>query len=236
MPVYALTDDFRFPPASHAEPDGLLAVGGDLKPQRLLNAYCNGIFPWYSAGDPILWYAPDPRLVVFPEKLVVHKSMRPILRSGRFTITYDTAFREVMEHCATQVRHGQDGTWIQPETIAAFSELHRMGFAHSVEVWEAGKLVGGLYGLALGRTFCGESMFARVSNASKVGFIHLVSGLQALGFQMIDCQQSTAHLASLGGVEIPLSEFIRRMHASLDFPPLEQHWNEIPELRSPKLF
>jgi leucyl/phenylalanyl-tRNA--protein transferase len=194
--------------AALREPDGLLAVGGDLKPERLLYAYRNGIFPWFGPDQPILWWAPDPRLVLFPEQLRISRSLSRTLRKQRFTITFDTAFAQVVRECAAP-RPGQAGTWITPEMQAAYRQLHELGHAHSVECWQQGKLVGGLYGIAIGHVFFGESMFTRVTDASKVGFVALVQKLQASGYRLIDCQVHTDHLESLGAAMIPRREFTR---------------------------
>ena len=169
------------------EPDGLLAVGGDLEPARLINAYHRGIFPWYSKGQPILWWAPDPRTVLFPERLKVSRSLRKTLRKGWFEVSVDQAFADVVEACGAP-RKGEDGTWILPDMMRAYLRLHRGGWAHSVEVWQADRLVGGLYGVALGQVFFGESMFSRVSDASKVALTHLADRLQAWGYRLVDCQ------------------------------------------------
>lgn len=200
--------DAPFPPAELAlrEPNGLLAVGGDLSPQRLLRAYRQGIFPWYNAGQPILWWSPDPRLVLFPADLKISRSLRKALRRGAFRITLDTAFQAVIVACAEPRTDGQ-GTWITREIAAAYARLHELGHAHSVEVWQEGRLVGGLYGVALGKVFFGESMFTRVSDASKVGFVHLVRQLERWGYGLIDCQVYTGHLASLGATLISRAAF-----------------------------
>jgi leucyl/phenylalanyl-tRNA--protein transferase len=208
MAIFWLDKRLIFPPVERADPNGILAVGGDLSTERLLLAYRSGIFPWFSPDDPMLWWSPDPRFVLFPDELKMARSMRPYFNSPRFELSVDTAFGEVISACSRQYRTGQNGTWITDEMIAAYCELHRLGHAHSVEVWQDGQLVGGLYGIAIGRVFFGESMFANVPNASKVGFIALVKRLQKLGFQMIDCQQDTAHLASLGARGIPRQQFI----------------------------
>ncbi len=208
MAIFWLDNRLIFPPVERADPNGILAVGGDLSPARLLLAYRSGIFPWFSPDDPMLWWSPDPRFVLFPDELKMARSMRPYFNSPRFDLSVDTAFGEVIRACSRQDRSGQNGTWITEEMIAAYCELHRLGHAHSLEVWQDGQLVGGLYGIAIGRVFFGESMFANVPNASKVGFIALVKRLQKLGFQMIDCQQDTAHLASLGARGIPRQQFI----------------------------
>lgn len=199
MPVFWLNErEMAFPHPSLAEPGGLLAVGGDLSPERLVLAYRNGIFPWFEDEGSFFWYAPDPRFVLFPAELKIHKSMRSIFNRAKFRYTLDTCFDDVIRACARVARSGQDGSWISEAFIDGYTELHRQGLAHSVEVWHEGSLVGGLYGLALGRIFFGESMFAREPNASKAGFITLVQALQQSGFWLIDCQQQTAHLESLG--------------------------------------
>ncbi len=202
--------DYTFPPVEHAlrEPDGLLAVGGDLAPKRILSAYRQGIFPWFSPGQPILWWSPDPRAVLLPEKLKVSRSLRKTINKGSFQVTFDTAFEQVIRACAATPRRGQPGTWITPEMQQAYIRLHRMGHAHSVESWSGDELVGGLYGLRLGRVFYGESMFSRRTDASKVAFVHLVRKLQEEGVVLIDCQVTTDHLLSLGAEEIPRRRFI----------------------------
>lgn len=199
-----------FPDPETVDSDGVIAVGGDMTPERLLVAYQNGIFPWYNITDePILWWSPDPRMVLFPDELKVSKSMRPLFNQKKFSVTYNQHFEKVMRHCMNTPRDGQDGSWINEEMIRAYSTLNKWGFAHSVEVWEGDNLVGGLYGISWGRVFFGESMFAHVSNASKFGFISFVQKLKALGFQLIDCQQETPHLTSLGGYVIPRSAFLK---------------------------
>ena len=199
-----------FPPVESANPVGLLAFGGDLSPNRLINAYRHGIFPWFDSSQPILWWSPDPRMVLFPEELKISKSMKQLLKKEVFKVTFDLDFEQVIGNCATAPRQGQEGTWITPELKQAYIELHRLGFAHSVEVWQEEELVGGLYGIYLREKniFCGESMFAKKSNASKFGFIKLVRKLREEGVKLIDCQVYTAHLASLGAREIPRSEFL----------------------------
>jgi len=202
--------DIYFPDVEHAlvEPDGLLAVGGDLEPERLLYAYRNGIFPWYGPDQPILWWSPDPRLVLFPGQLHISRSLARTLRRRHFTVTLDTAFEQVISECAAP-RPGQAGTWITPEMQAAYIRMHKLGHAHSVECWQQGRLVGGLYGLAMGRVFFGESMFTRVADASKVGFVTLVRQLQRRDYRLIDCQVHTGHLESLGATMLPRREFTR---------------------------
>lgn len=199
-----------FPPSAAAlrEPNGLLAAGGALTPNWILTAYRQGVFPWFSDGDPILWWSPDPRMVVRPAQARITRSLRKTLRAGRYEVRCDTAFDAVMAACGAP-RDGQPGTWILPEMRAAYGELHRLGWAHSVETWIDGELAGGLYGIAIGRAFFGESMFHRARDASKIAFAHLVRLLAREQFAILDCQMSTAHLASLGGFEMPRSEFTR---------------------------
>lgn len=209
MPVYWLpVGSLFFPDPSLANSDGVLAVGGDLSPERLLLAYRMGIFPWFNPGDQILWWSPDPRFVLFPEKLKVSKSMRPYFNQEKFRVTFDRHFEAVMRSCQAPRQGQRFGTWITEEMIGAYCRLHEMGYGHSVEVWQDGELVGGLYGLALGRVFFGESMFSRVPNASKFGFIVLVRKLQSLGFWLVDCQQETPHLESLGAEPVPREAFL----------------------------
>ena len=215
-----------FPPVEKAlqSPNGLLCAGGDLSTERLLAAYGRGIFPWFSEGDPILWWSPDPRMVLFPEELKVSRSLRKAAARGAFEIRMDTAFEQVMEACS-QPRDGQGGTWIVPEIIAAYTELHRLGFAHSVEAWREGRLVGGLYGVSLGRAFFGESMFARETDASKVALVALVERLRARDYSVVDCQQNTHHLASLGAREIPRAAFSQLLQESIQYPLSGERWS-----------
>lgn len=199
----------EFPALEQAlrEPDGLLAVGGCLSVSRLLNAYRHGIFPWYNAGEPILWWSPDPRLVLFPDQINVSRSLRKAIRKQKFSISYDQAFDEVIAGCAG-IRKDSLGTWITQDISRAYKDLFRLGIAHSAEAWHEGKLVGGLYGIALGRVFFGESMFHTMTDASKVAFVTLVEQLEEWGYQLIDCQVHTEHLESLGAVEIGRREFV----------------------------
>lgn len=209
MPVYLIPEfEITFPHPSLADAEGLLGVGGDLRPERLLLAYHYGIFPWFSAGDPILWWSPDPRLVLFPSELKIAKSMRPYFYQQKYRVTYNQCFRQVMEHCSHIKRPGQEGTWIVPEMIEAYLELNKQGHAHSIEVWKDEELCGGLYGVQLGKIFYGESMFSLQPNASKFGFISLVRLLQQWNFTLIDCQQDTAYLRSFGARLIPRHEFL----------------------------
>ena len=221
--------DDPFPPLSHAtrEPNGLLAAGADLSAARLLEAYSHGIFPWFSEGQPILWWSPDPRMVLFPAELKVSRSLSRTLRRNDFEIRTDTAFRRVMEACG-EPRPGQDGTWITAQMVEAYSTLHRQGTAHSVETWRDGELVGGLYGIALGRMFFGESMFSRATDASKVALVALVRQLFDWNFGMIDCQMKTAHLASLGAREIPRAEFARRLRELVHYAAVPGPWHLEP--------
>lgn len=215
-----------FPPVEQAlrEPNGLLAAGADLSPARLLDAYRHGIFPWFSTGDPILWWSPDPRMVLFPAEFKVSRTLRKTLRNRVYEVRADTAFEQVMHACAAP-RAGHDGTWIHKEMIAAYSELHRMGIAHSVETWREDKLAGGLYGVAIGRMFYGESMFSRSTDASKVALAHLAAQLHRWNFGMIDCQMYTPHLASLGAREIPRAEFIQRLQELIHYPDIATLWS-----------
>ena len=207
--MYDVTDTMEFPSVDTATDDGLLAFGGDLSTERLLLAYKSGIFPWYNEEEPILWWSPDPRFVLFPKKLKVSKSMKQILRKNDFTVTVDVAFESVIYQCAKTKRIGQPGTWITDPMREAYIKLHQLGYAKSVEVWQKDTLVGGLYGIDVGNgVFCGESMFATVSNASKFGFITFV---QNSDYTLIDCQVYTQHLESLGAEDIPRSEFLRYM-------------------------
>lgn len=216
MVIYRLFEDPVFPDPEDAEPDGLLAVGGDLSVTRLLTAYANGIFPWYSPDSPILWWSTDPRLVIFPGDLHVPRSLRRVLNQRRFDFTLDKDFRGVINRCAATPRPGQDGTWIVDEMVEAYTLLHDMGFAHSVEAWQDGELVGGVYGVALGKVFFGESMFYAVPDASKAAFVMLVRQLCKWGFRLIDCQQTTEHLLRFGAVEIPRYDFIARVRDTID--------------------
>jgi leucyl/phenylalanyl-tRNA---protein transferase len=220
-----LDPDDPFPPVEFAlrDPNGLLAAGADLSPRRLLDAYARGIFPWFGEDDPLLWWSPDPRMVLFTGELRISRSLRRVLRSGRFTVTLDTAFAAVMAGCA-EPRQGQDGTWITAEMAAAYQRLASLGFAHSAEAWLDGQLAGGLYGVAIGRMFFGESMFARVSDASKVAFVQLVRQLERWGMPMIDCQMSTPHLASFGAREIPRAAFLRDLRRLIGEPPVAAPW------------
>jgi len=206
---------YPFPHPETADSQGIVAVGGNLSPGMLLSAYSQGIFPWFNPGEPIIWWSLDPRFVLYPENLHVSKSMKKFMKRKDITITMDRAFSEVIRGCKQSPRRGQDGTWITDEMEEAYLELHRLGYAHSVEVWLEKELAGGLYGVSMGKAFFGESMFARVSNASKAALIQLNRFLQRRGFDFIDCQQHTAHLESLGAVDVPRSRFLKDLDKAL---------------------
>jgi len=229
LPVFQLsTDELVFPHPALADPSGILAVGGDLSPERLLLAYEWGIFPWFNEGEPIFWWSPDPRFVLFPTELNVSKSMRPYFNQRKFEVTFDTHFEAIMRACQSQYRQGQfGGTWITEDMVAAYIRLHELGYAHSVEVWKEEELVGGLYGISLGKVFFGESMFAYESNASKFGFITLVKKLQKIGFQLVDCQQETNHLGSLGARAIDRTEFLERLQKNQKAETLVGSWTDL---------
>lgn len=223
IPLLGAHDPFPPLESALAEPNGLLAAGGDLSPARLIDAYSRGIFPWFNTGDPILWWSPDPRMVLFPDELKVSRSLRKEIRKTHYEVRLDSAFPQVMQGCA-EPRSGQAGTWITAPMIAAYTRLFENGVAHSAECWIDGELAGGLYGLAIGKMFYGESMFSRASNASKIAFVHLVWQLQRWGFGMIDCQMKTAHLASFGAREIRRAEFMQRLTELVQYPDSPGHW------------
>ena len=206
--MYRLTDALLFPSPEQASDEGIVAVGGDLKPERVMLAYRKGIFPWFESDDFLLWWSPDPRMVLFPDQVKISKSMRAVLRKKQFEVTFNKAFDDVVEACAKVKRFGQNGTWITPGLMEAYSTLHTQGHAHSVEVWEEGVLVGGLYGIDLGTVFCGESMFSKANNASKVALISLAKELKKNKYKLIDCQVPTQHLVSMGAESIPRAEFL----------------------------
>lgn len=225
MPLFLLSKAHVFPPVEYADHNGLLAIGGDLSKGRLLKAYSQGIFPWYSEGSPILWWSPDPRLVLFPSEMKVSRSLRQVIRKGTFTVTFDRSFEEVVRSCAATHHERTGETWITPEMVRAYLSLHRAGYAHSVESWCEGTLSGGLYGVSLGRVFFGESMFARRSDASKVAFVSLVRRLEEKGFSIIDCQVATGHLVSLGAREISRREFLTLIREVVDVPSKAGRWD-----------
>lgn len=226
MPVFRLNKELNFPDPALADELGLLAVGGDLSVERLIVAYANGIFPWPGKDSPLLWWSPDPRMVLLPDKFRISHSLRQLVRSGKYTYTFDREFRTVIRHCATIMRKGQDDTWITNEILEAYIRLHEEGYAHSVETWFEGELVGGLYGVSIGRAFFGESMFYLRRDASKFAFYQLVMLLQHWEFQMIDAQQDTSHLKSLGAINIPRKEFMERLEKAISFPTYKGDWNK----------
>src|SRR5262245_1707371 len=223
MPVFRLDDRLVFPPVHLAE-DGLLALGGDLRPERLLLGYTQGIFPWYAENLPILWHSPDPRMVMTTRDLVVQRSLRKAIRRQPFSVTTDTAFRDVLRGCAEVPRPGQTGTWLIPEMVDAYTKLHDLGFAHSFEAWRGDELVGGLYGVSLGAAFFGESMFARAPDASKIAFVATVVQLDAWHIGLIDCQVHTEHLERFGAYEVPRLEYLQMLARALDEPTRRGKW------------
>jgi leucyl/phenylalanyl-tRNA--protein transferase len=223
MPIFLLGEEPVFPPPELASPEGIIAVGGDLSPLRLLNAYAAGIFPWYSEGEPILWWSPDPRLVLFPGEVHISKSMKRIINKKQFHLTCDRQFEAVMKKCR-QPRPKQPRTWITDDIQEAYVQLHHMGYAHSAEVWQDKKLVGGLYGVSLGKCFFGESMFSRAANASKFAFIKFFQRLFQSGFTMVDCQVPSPHLIRLGAREIPRTEFLLLLEQGLKYKTLKGKW------------
>ncbi len=228
MPFYRLPDDeIVFPDPRYGDEDGLIAMGGDLSTERLLFAYEEGLFPWYGEDDPILWWSPDPRFVLYPDELKVAKSMRPYFNQQKYQVTIDTEFEKIIHGCKKQKRKGQDGTWITDEMEKAYIRLHKLGYAHSVEVWDGKTIVGGLYGVSLGKMFFGESMFTLKPNASKFGFIVLVKKLEALGFWLIDAQQKTKHLGSLGAKEISRDLFLDYLQKNKKEKTLRGNWSSI---------
>lgn len=224
MPVYRLDRRLIFPPVEEAE-EGLLAVGGDLSPERLLLAYRSGIFPWYSEGEPILWHSPDPRFVLVPDGIRVSRSLAKTLRKRPYRLTLDTAFRSVIEACAASPRPGQDGTWITRDMVEAYDRLHALGYAHSVEAWEGPRLVGGLYGVSLGAAYFGESMFAAAPDASKCAFVALVGQLRRWGFAFVDCQVATSHLERFGAEAWPRRRYLDALAEAVAHPDRRGRWS-----------
>ncbi|HUT44402.1 MAG TPA: leucyl/phenylalanyl-tRNA--protein transferase [Desulfobacterales bacterium] len=225
MPVFLLSDTIEFPPPHLASEDGLLAVGGDLSQKRLLLAYHMGIFPWFSNNEPILWWSPDPRLVLYPHEIKTSKTLKKIIKKEVFKVTMDLAFNEVINQCAQVRLKKNQGTWIIEDMIEAYCQLHESGFAHSVEVWRQGELAGGLYGVSLGKCFFGESMFTRISNASNIALVKLVEYLKKLSFDMIDCQVATEHLTRFGARQIPRIRFLNQLEKSLKAPTIKGKWD-----------
>lgn len=218
-----LDNSLRFPAHRHATSDGLLAAGGDLSPQRILTAYRQGIFPWFSEGQPLLWWSPDPRMVLFPAQFSPSRSLRKAVLNTRFSVRFNSDFKLVIAHCAHTPRRGQPGTWLTNEMQQAYCQLHALGHAHSVETWDQNTLVGGLYGIAIGKVFYGESMFSHQTDASKIAFCHLIQQLNQQGYALLDCQVYSDHLASLGAVEIPRQQFLTLLEqltpTALSFSP-----------------
>lgn len=225
MPVYLLSDELIFPSPKLAAQKGLLAVGGDLSQERLLLAYRMGIFPWYSENEPIMWWSPDPRLILYPDRLKISKSLKKVINKGDFDLTMDQDFKAVITACAESRTETNEGTWIVDDMIAAYCKLHKSGLAHSVEAWMDGQLAGGLYGVSIGRCFFGESMFTRISNASKVALVGLVKYLQSMDFHLIDCQVTTSHLLSFGAHEISRERFLDELATALKAPTLRGRWS-----------
>jgi leucyl/phenylalanyl-tRNA---protein transferase len=223
MPVFRLDDRLVFPPVHLAE-DGLLALGGDLRPERLMLAYTQGIFPWYAENLPILWHSPDPRMVMTTRDLIVQKSLRKTIRRGGYELRMDSAFGEVLAGCSSVPRPGQTGTWLIPDMVDAYNKLHDLGFAHSIEAWDGDELVGGLYGVSLGAAFFGESMFARAPDASKIAFVACVRQLDAWNIGLIDCQVHTDHLERFGAYEVPRMAYLDLLKTALDQPTRRGKW------------
>ncbi len=224
MSIYRLFDEPIFPDPEQADPDGLLAVGGDLSPRRLVAAYSTGVFPWYAENSPILWWSTDPRLVLFPDELHVSRSLKRVLNKGVYKITFDTAFEHVIKNCSFSPRPDQDGTWLVREMVESYIEMYNLGLCHSVEAWKDGQLAGGLYGISLGRAFFGESMFFCEPDASKVAFVGLVQALVKWDFLLVDCQQSTSHLKRFGAREISRRTFLDHLGHALQFPTIQGRW------------
>lgn len=224
MQIYLLGENFEFPPPEMASPEGILAVGGDLSPERLISAYASGIFPWYSEGEPIIWWSPSTRMVMFPTELHISRSMKKLLKKNPFQLTFDRNFKGVIENCRAP-RKNQKKTWITEEMRDAYIYLHELGFAHSIDVWQGGQLVGGMYGISLGNCFFGESMFSKKSNASKFAFIRLIRTLASMEFLMLDCQVPSDHLRSLGAREIPRKDFLALLKVGLKHKTIKGSWN-----------
>ncbi len=229
MPIFELTKEIIFPDPELADNSGIIAVGGDLTPRRLLQAYRSGIFPWFNEADPRVWWSPDPRMVLYPAEVKISHSMKKVLKDKVFSVTFDNDFEAVIHFCKTQPRQGQKGTWITKEMMEAYEKLNEMGYAHSVEVWKNDKLAGGLYGVSIGAMFAGESMFSKENNASKAGFITLAKTLEKLHFRMVDCQIYTAHLSSMGAREISRKKYLRELALCLEKPTVKGNWGKMQE-------
>ena len=228
MPVYKLPEDLIFPSPHLATDEGLLAVGGDLSRRRLLLAYSHGIFPWYSEGEPILWWSPDPRFILYPHEFKVPRSLKKVIKKGTFEVTLDRAFEEVITECAQVRLENREGTWIVDDMVDAYCRLHEAGFAHSVETWQDGELAGGLYGVSLGKCFFGESMFTRISNASKVALTALVEHVKSYDFSLIDCQITTDHMLRFGAREISRTRYLDELSKAMNAPTLQGKWTITP--------
>lgn len=226
MPIFKLNKELSFPHPSYAEEEGILAIGGDLSIDRLVLAYANGIFPWPRKDAPILWWSPDPRMVLFPQDFKVSHSLRQLVRSGKYAYTFDKAFEDVIRNCAGIPRMGQDDTWITDEMLEAYIALYEEGFAHSVETWHDGELAGGLYGVSIGRVFFGESMFFKERDASKFALYQLIKLLRHWEFELVDAQQDTSHLKSLGAINIPREEFMEILEKAIAYPTYKGNWNK----------
>ncbi len=229
MPIYRIPEELVFPHPSLAEATGLLGVGGDLRPERLLLGYANGIFPWYSEDQPILWFSPDPRFVLYPEKLHIGRSLEKVLRQRPYRLTLDSAFEQVINNCSTAPRRGQDGTWITSDMVQAYIQLHELGHAHSIEVWDEDLLVGGLYGVSIGRLFAGESMFTRANNASKIALVALVQQLQRWNFALIDSQVHTETLERMGALGIPREDYLNTIATLTQEEHMVHKWSFDPD-------
>ena len=233
FPYFGEHERFRFPPVSESTPEGIVASGGNLSPGMLLSAYSQGIFPWYAEGEPLLWWSPDPRFILWFEDIHISKSLKKTLRQDRFSVTLDTDFEAVIGACRDVPRRGQTGTWITEEMKEGYIRLHELGYAHSVEVRREGSLAGGLYGVSLGACFFGESMFSRVSDASKIALVYLVAQLSRVGFDCLDSQVYTAHLQRMGAVEIPREEYMRILEKRLEMPTIRGNWGtKLPEMKT----
>ncbi len=226
FPYLDENDYFEFPPVENSSPEGIVATGGNLSPGMLISAYEQGIFPWYSPFEPILWWSPDPRFILFFEDLHISKSMKKVFRKDKFEVTFDTAFEQIIYGCRDARRPGQEGTWITGEMIEGYCKLHEIGYAHSVEVWQGEILAGGLYGVSFGRCFFGESMFSKMSDSSKTAFIYLAKTMEEAGFHFIDSQVYTPHVATLGAVEISRSEYLKLLEKGLRCPSLKGKWTD----------
>lgn len=230
MPLFRLSKNLVFPPARFARNDGLLCIGGDLSPERLILAYEKGIFPWFSENDPLLWWSPDPRLVLFPDKIHISKSLNKTIKKNIFTIRLDTAFEQTIHACSSLRKKEDSGTWLVDEMVSAYILLHKKGYAHSIETWQDGKLVGGLYGISIGHSFFGESMFSLQKNASKIALVCLATHLKKHNFDLIDCQVTSDHLIHMGAIEISRQSFLEIIESSVQKKPIKNPWDSTHSL------